>query len=217
MPPATIASFVDGLFESQLLDAEQREEVRQLQGQVADMRELAQELLKRDWLTAYQINQISQGKGAALTLGPFILLERIGEGGMGQVFKARQKMLNRVVALKLIRKECLGNPKVVLRFQREIRAAGKLSHPHIVRAYDADQVNGTYYIAMELIDGVDLARLVHDNGPLPVDQACEYIRQAALGLQHAHERGMVHRDIKPANLLVTRAVASDRRRSSGLI
>ena len=102
-----------------------------------------------------------------------------------------------------------------MRFQREIRAAGQLSHPHIVRAYDADQVNGTYYIAMEFIEGVDLAKLVKDNGPLPVDQACEYIRQAALGLQHAFERGMVHRDIKPANLLVTRAIASDRRRSSG--
>jgi serine/threonine-protein kinase len=136
---------------------------------------------------------------------------------MGRVFKARQKVLNRVVALKVIRKECLDNPKVNRRFQREILAAGQLSHPHIVRAYDADQVNGTYYIAMEYIDGVDLAKLLKDGAPLPVEQACEYIRQAALGLQHAFERGMVHRDIKPANLLVSQAAASDRRRSSGLI
>lgn len=217
MALATLASFVDGIFQSEVLSAEQCDEVRRLRLDVANPRELAQLLLKREWLTAYQINQIFQGKGAALTLGPFVLLERIGEGGMGQVYKARQRLLNRVVALKVIRKECLNNPKVVLRFQREIRAAGQLSHPHIVRAFDADQVNGTYYIALEFIDGVDLARLVADNGPLRVDQACEYIRQAALGLQHAYERGLVHRDLKPANLLVTRGIASDRRRSSGLI
>ena len=217
MPLATISSFVEGLIQSQLLDADQRDDVLRLQETLREPRELAQELLRRDWLTPYQINQIFQGKGRGLTMGPFILLERLGEGGMGQVFKARQKMLNRVVALKVIRKECLDNPKVILRFQREIRAAGQLSHPHIVRAYDADQVNGNYYIAMEFIDGADLARLVKDNGPLRVDQACEYIRQAALGLQHAHERGLVHRDIKPANLLVASAVSSDRRRSSAML
>jgi serine/threonine protein kinase len=217
MPVATISKFVDGVLRTQLLDAEQRDELQRLQSSFRDTRQLAQELLRRDWLTAYQVNQILQGKGDELILGPFVFLERIGEGGMGQVFKARQKVLNRIVALKVIRKQCLGNPKTILRFLREIRAAAQLSHPHIVRAYDADQVNGAYYIAMEFIDGQDLAKLVKDNGPLRVDQSCEYIRQAALGLQHAFERGMVHRDIKPANLLVTRAVASDRRRSSGLI
>src|SRR6266498_5708785 len=171
-----ITSFVASLLQSQLLDPEQRAELLHLQTTAGDARELAQEVLRRDWLTAYQINQIFHGKGNELILGPFVLLERLGEGGMGQVFKARQKILNRVVALKLIRKECLNNPKVILRFQREIRAAGQLSHPHIVRAYDADQVNGIYYIAMEYTEGVDLAKLVKDNGPLRVDQACEYIR-----------------------------------------
>ena len=217
MPLPSINTFVDSVLQSRLLDAEQCAEVQRLQPTCEDARALAQELLRRDWFTAYQINQIFQGKGDDLSLGPFTLLERVGEGGMGQVFKARQKVLQRVVALKVIRKECLKNPKVTLRFQREIRAAGQLNHPHIVRAYDADQINGTYYIAMEYIEGVDLAKLVKDEGPLRVDRACEYIRQAALGLQHAFERGLVHRDIKPANLLVTRAVSSDRRRSSGFI
>lgn len=217
MALATLASFVTGIIDSQVLDAAQCDEVRRLQADAENPRELAQMLLQRDWLTAFQINQIFQGKGAALTLGPYVLLERVGEGGMGQVYRARQKLLNRIVALKVIRKECLSNPKVTLRFLREIRAAGQLSHPHIVRAYDADQVDGTYYIAMEFIDGVDLAKMVKDNGPLPVRQACEYIRQAALGLQHAFERDMVHRDIKPANILVTKAVSSDRRRSSGAV
>lgn len=213
----SITSFVDELIQSQLLDADQQNELHRLQLNARDARTLAHEILRRDWLTAYQINQILLGKGAGLTLGPYVLLERIGEGGMGQVYKSRQKMLNRVIALKVIRKECLENPRAVARFMREIRAAGQLSHPHIVRAYDADQVNGVYYIAMEYIDGIDLAHLVKKNGPLPVAQACEYIRQAALGLQHAHERGLVHRDIKPANLLMTKAVPSDRRRSSGMI
>ena len=90
------------------------------------------------------------------------------------------------------------------RFQREIQAAAALDHPNIVRAYDADQIGGTHLLVMECIEGAtDLAKLVKKNGPLPVAQACEYIRQAALGLQHAFERGMVHRDIKPANLLLT--------------
>jgi eukaryotic-like serine/threonine-protein kinase len=90
------------------------------------------------------------------------------------------------------------------RFQREVRSAAALDHPNIVRALDADEIGGTHLLVMEYIDGAtDLSRLVKKNGPLPVSQACEYIRQAALGLQHAYERGLVHRDIKPHNLLMT--------------
>lgn len=217
MTDPTLARFVDGLLQSQLLSPAQGEEVVRLKDSGLNARELAQEVLRRAWLTPFQVNQICQGHAGELTIGPFILLERLGEGGMGQVFKARQKVLDRVVALKVIRKECLANPKAILRFQREIRAAGQLNHANIVRAYDADEVNGTWYIAMEYIDGADLSKLIKKQGPLPVEQACDYIRQAALGLQHASERGLVHRDLKPANLLVGTAIASDRRRSSGLI
>lgn len=214
---ATYQQFCDGVLRSTLLEAEPRAEFATLQTKFTEARDLAQELIRRDWLTAFQANQVFQGKWQNLVIGPYVLLERIGEGGMGQVFRARQKLLNRIVALKLIRKECLDNPRVVQRFQREIRAAGQLSHPHIIRAYDADQVDGTYYIAMEFVDGQDLAKMVKEQGPLPINQACEYIRQSALGLQHAFERGLVHRDIKPANLLVMKAIASDRRRSSAKI
>ena len=122
---------------------------------------------------------------------------------MGEVFKARHPKLGRVVALKLIRKERLDNPAAVRRFHREVQAAAQLEHPHIVRAYDADEAGDLHYFVMEYVEGTDLARLVKRDGPLTVDRACDYVRQAALGLQHAYERGMVHRDIKPANLLLT--------------
>src|SRR5260370_28623206 len=124
---------------------------------------------------------------------------------MGQVFRARHKVLKRRVALKVIRKERLANPDFVRRFYREIQAAAQLSHPNIVVAYDADHVGDTHFFAMESVNGVDLWRLVHDKGLLPIATACDFIRQAALGLQHAFEHGMVHRDIKPSNLLVTKS------------
>src|SRR5262245_49462345 len=202
MSPAAANAVLDSLRQSPLLDAAQKEEVARLETALRKPREVVQELVRRGWLTFFQGTQILHGKGQELVLGQNQLLDKIGEGGMGKIYKARQRNLDRILALKVIRPECLAKPKVLSRFKREIRPRGHFSHPKIVRAFDADQVNGTYFIAMEYIDGVDLARMVRENGPLPVDQACDFIRQAALGLQHAHERDMVHRDIKPANLLV---------------
>src|SRR5262249_1815913 len=109
----------------------------------------------------------------------------------------------RVVAVKLIRKERLSHPDAIRRFQREGRAAAALDHPNIVHAIDADEIGGTHLLVMEYIEAIDLSPLVKKNGPLPVEQTCQYIRQAGMGLQHAYERGLVHRDIKPANLLLT--------------
>src|SRR5262249_30748015 len=200
----SVASLVAALKECGPLRLAQMEEVAGvLQGHYDQPRLLAKELLQRGWLTAYQINQLFQGRGRDLTLGPYVLLQRIGEGGMGQVFKAWHRHLDRTVALKIIRKDRLDNFETVRRFQREIEIAARLSHPNIVAAYDADEIDGTRYIALEYVEGIDLAKLVKQSGPLPIAQACDYIRQAALGLQHAFERGLVHRDIKPSNLLVT--------------
>jgi formylglycine-generating enzyme required for sulfatase activity/tRNA A-37 threonylcarbamoyl transferase component Bud32 len=204
MSTASTASLVDTLRQHRLLDPKQLEELTSLQARFPDPKALAKELIQRGWLSPYQANQLLNGKGQELVLGQYILLERLGEGGMGQVFKARHRMLGRISAIKLIRKERLESPDAVRRFQREVRSAAALSHPNIVRAYDADEIAGTHLMVMEYIEGaIDLAKLVKKNGPLPVQQACEYIRQAALGLQHAHEKGMVHRDIKPANLILT--------------
>jgi serine/threonine protein kinase len=174
-----------------------------LQGRCRDAKALAAELLKLGWLSPYQVNQLLQGKGQELQLGSYLLLERLGEGGAGQVFKARHQMMNRLIALKLIRKELLSDTEAVQRFYREIQVVSKLNHPNVVRAYDAGAVGGTHFLAMEFIEGSDLGRLVKQGGPLPVLQACEYIRQAALGLQYAHERGVVHRDIKPHNMIIS--------------
>src|SRR5262249_55029815 len=113
------------------------------------------------------------------------------------------RKMDRIVALKLIRKELLTDAEVVGRFYREIQILSQLDHPNVVHAYDAGPAGATHFLAMEFVEGTDLGKLVKKGGPLPVQQACEYIRQAALGLQHAHERGLVHRDIKPHNLIMS--------------
>lgn len=201
MVVASTAEFVELV--RALLDSSQREELAGLVGSITDPKMLAKELMRRSWLTPFQVNQVFQGRARELTLGPYILLERLGQGGMGQVFKARHQVMNRVVALKVIRGERLGNAEAVARFRREIQTTAQLAHPHIVLAHDAGQVGDQHFLVMEFIQGMDLARLIKKMGPLPVAQACDYVRQAALGLQHAHERGLVHRDIKPSNLLVS--------------
>jgi WD40 repeat protein/serine/threonine protein kinase len=199
----SVATLVAALRKSRLLTPEQLKQVTgDFQARFSEPRALARHIMRLDWLTPYQINQLFQGQAKHLILGPYRLLERLGEGGMGQVFKARHEGLHRVVALKVMRKERMANPDSIRRFHREIRAAAQLSHPNIVMAYDADEVDGTHFFAMEYVDGIDLDQLVRKAGPLPVEQACDYIRQAALGLQHALECGLVHRDIKPANLLL---------------
>lgn len=204
MPLTAASELVTALREYQVLDAAQLEEVsRDAPQRWPDARALARELLQRGWLTGYQANQLLQGRGAELVLGPYVLLDRLGQGGMGQVFKARHRLMNRTVALKIIRQELLAKPDAVQRFQREIRMAAQLDHPHLVRAHDAAQIGAIHILVMEYADGTDLQKLVRQSGPLPISQACEYIRQAALGLQYAMERGMVHRDIKPSNLQIT--------------
>jgi serine/threonine protein kinase len=217
MAISSVAALLEELRRIPLLEPGQMAELTtSLAGRSSEPRALAGELVRRGWLTPYQINQLFQGRASQLVLGTFILLERLGEGGMGQVFKARQRKLGRIVALKVIRKERLTGPDAVRRFRREIQAAAQLSHPNIVLAIDADEYEGTHFFAMEYVEGPDLARCVKQNGPLPVDQACDCIRQAALGLQHAFERGLVHRDIKPHNLLLTRPGA-ERQPSSAVV
>jgi WD40 repeat protein/tRNA A-37 threonylcarbamoyl transferase component Bud32 len=204
-PVGSSANLVQALRSVRLLRGNQLDELDTLQQSFPEPRSLARELLQRNWLTPYQLNQVFQGRERTLVLGPYVLLERLGEGGMGTVFKARHQLMDRVVALKVIRKEQLADEEAVRRFHREIRAAAQLHHPNIVMAYDADHVGDVHFLVMEYVEGTDLGKLVRKEGPLPPEKACDYVRQAALGLQHAHERGMVHRDIKPGNLLLSKA------------
>ncbi len=133
----------------------------------------------------------------------FEILGKIGQGGMGAVYKARHTFLNKLVAIKVMNANVVSHPEARSRFLREMRSAGRLKHQNIVRALDAEQIGETLLLVMEYIEGIALDQLVRQRGPLPVDFACLCIVQAALGLQYAHEQEMVHRDIKPANLIVT--------------
>lgn len=134
--------------------------------------------------------------------GPYRILKKLGEGGMGAVYQAMHTRLDKVVALKVLPSQVTRHQAAVARFEREMRAVGKLEHPHIVRAMDAGEIDGTHYLAMEYVEGTDLAQLVKNRGPLSVVNGCKAIRQAALALAAAHAAGLVHRDLKPANLLV---------------
>lgn len=131
------------------------------------------------------------------------IVELIGRGGMGNVYRAEHRLMNRPVAIKLINSQLIQQPQAVERFRREVQAAAKLTHPNIVTAYDAEQAGDVHYLVMEFVEGTDLASVVKHRGPLSVAEACECIRQVAEGLQHAHESGMVHRDIKPHNLMLS--------------
>src|SRR5205814_1268911 len=127
---------------------------------------------------------------------------KIGQGGMGAVFKAEHRRMKRVVAIKMLPPALMKDAAAAARFQREVEAAAKLRHTNIVAADDADESNGVHVLVMEFVDGADLAESVKKSGPYPVAQAVNFILQAARGLEFAHGKGVVHRDIKPANLLL---------------
>jgi serine/threonine-protein kinase len=202
--PASVGDLVGAIRQGQLLTVAQLEEVTtQPSSRFAEPQALAKELLQRDWLTPYQVNQLLLGRGHELVIGPYVVLKRLGEGGTATVFKARHRRMLRDVAVKLVRKDLLEDTEVVGRFKREIQVISQLSHANVVHAFDSGPVGDGLFLAMEYVEGVDLGRLVKQIGPLPVAVACEYIRQAALGLQHAHAHGLVHRDIKPNNLMVS--------------
>jgi eukaryotic-like serine/threonine-protein kinase len=171
--------------------------------------EAAAELVRRRLLTTFQADEALAGRAVGLLLGPYVLQEQVGEGGMGRVFRAWNRGLGRTDAVKVLRPGKLNDPESVARFRREARAAAGLSHPNIVKVHGSDAVGDLHYLAMEFLHGTDLGALLdRRNEAFPVHEACDYARQAALGLQHLHESGLIHRDIKPSNLFVTEARGS---------
>ncbi len=168
--------------------------------------ELAQAMVIAGLLTKYQAEQLLMGRWRNfLIAGKYKLLERIGKGGMAMVFLCEHQVMKRLVALKILPTAHAEDRELLGRFHREARALSQLRHPNIVGAYDVDHADKLHFLVMEYVDGGDLDLIVRRNGPLAVDRAAHYIRQAAFGLQHAHESGLVHRDIKPGNLLVDRS------------
>lgn len=201
----TREQFVKTLLASGLIDAV---EWMRLQAEIpaianaSDGASLARALIQRGALTKFQASVLYQGKSKGLVFGEYAVLDRLGAGGMGQVYKAQHRSMDRIVALKVLSKEAMKSPEAIKRFQREAKAAAKLIHPHIVTAFDAGQQEGVHFLVMEYVEGSDLSALLKARGRLPVEKATAYILQAARGLAFAHSKGVVHRDIKPANLLL---------------
>lgn len=169
----------------------------------ADLPALSERLRSDGLLTNYQTRKLRINRMSELFVGQYLVMDKIGEGGMGKVYKAVQLRMGRFVALKVVRPHLLSNRTVMRRYKRETAAAAKLNHPNIVTLIDADEFQGRHFMAMEFVNGSDLSRLVKEFGPLPYQEAAEYIRQVSFGLQHAHDCGFVHRDIKPSNMLVS--------------
>jgi eukaryotic-like serine/threonine-protein kinase len=167
-----------------------------------DSAALAERLVRDNLLTPFQAKRLLSNRPQGLIVGRYIILDRIGSGSMGRVYRAHHVMMDRVVALKIIAPEISSNERVVARFQREMKLVGRLDHPNVVRAFDADQINRVLYIVMEYVGGTSLGERLKKKGPIPPVEMIEYAAQAALGLAHAHEQGIVHRDIKPSNILL---------------
>lgn len=167
-----------------------------------DARQIMHELVRQGKLTRYQAMRVWQGKTANLVLGNYAVLDRVGQGGMGVVYKAQHRLMQRVVALKVLSSAVTRSPEAVARFQREAIATARLNHANIVTAFDAQEANGQHFLVMEFVEGQDLGQLTKAHGRLPIALAAECVRQAACGLSHAHENGIIHRDVKPGNLLL---------------
>src|SRR5262249_50912874 len=137
--------------------------------------------------------------------GTYRVLERLGWGGMGLVYLCEHKLMRRRVAVKGLPSAKSKDPAALDRFQREARAVAALDHPNIVHAYDIDQDESLHFLVMEYVDGASLQEIVKKVGPMDVHRAAHYMQQTCLGLEHAHDAGLVHRDIKPGNILVDRS------------
>lgn len=166
--------------------------------------ELCKEIEESGLVTRWQCEKFLQGKYKGFFLAKHKLLGHLGSGGMSSVYLAEHLLMKHKRAIKVLPKSKLGNNSYLERFQREAKAIASLNHPNIVRAYDIDNEKDTYYIILEYVEGADMQSLVRKHGPLPYAVAADYIAQAARGLHHAHQAGLIHRDVKPANLLVNK-------------
>ncbi len=166
-------------------------------------RRLARQAVRANYLTFWQAQQLLAGRSTGFRIDRYLLLDLLGQGGMGQVFLARDTRLLRLVALKILAGERLSQPRAVARFEREARVGARLQHENLVRIYDFGEEYGRYFLVMEYIEGKTVAALIFEQGPMPAPTAVRLVRQVAFGLDHAHRKGLIHRDVNPYNILVT--------------
>jgi serine/threonine protein kinase len=207
--PLNIDEFLDLVQKSGVVDEKRLtaylDKLRSSTALPAVPKEVASQMVDDGLLTEFQADQLKQGKWKRFTLGKYKVLERLGAGGMGSVYLCEHKLMRRRVAVKVLPAAKAEDPSSLERFYREARAVAALDHPNIVRAYDIDQDENLHFLVMEHIDGASLQEIIKKTGPMDALRAAHYMRQAALGLQHAHETAtLVHRDIKPGNILVDR-------------
>jgi serine/threonine protein kinase len=205
--PATSEDLLDivlksGVVEPDVLHAFE-EHLRGHNAWTDDPERLAGLLERQGLVTRFQNSHFLNGRWRGLIIGPYKVLDLIGSGGVGFVYRGEHLRLRRPVAIKVLSWERLGNEVFIERFQRESRATAALDHPNIVRAYDFGRAGALHYLVMEYVEGESLLKLVEQEGLLPAARAADYVRQAAQGLQHAHEARLVHRDVKPSNLILT--------------
>ncbi len=208
MAKLTVDTFLDFVRRSTLVEegrlAASLDALRAEQGgQLPDDADVvANHLVAQDLITSWHVEKLLDRKYKGFFLGRYKLLRHIGSGGMSSVYLAEHTLMHRLRAVKVLPKGRVNDSSYLARFIREAQATAALNHPNIVRAYDVDNDGDTYYLVMEFIEGRDLQTVVKQDGPLPLDVACNYIAQAAEGLAYAHANNLIHRDVKPANLLV---------------
>src|SRR5439155_13345378 len=208
MATLSVESFLDYVERSELVEAQTLQaaldDFKQTHtGEMAaDADLLANFLIDRKLLTSWHVEKLMEKKYRGFSLGKYRMLRLIGSGGMSTVYLAEHKLMHRQRAIKVLPKRRVNDLSYLARFHLEAQATAQLDHPNIVRCYDVDNEGDTHYIVMEFIEGKDLNTIVKQEGPLPLELACNYIAQAAEGLHHAHQNGLLHRDVKPANLLV---------------
>jgi serine/threonine protein kinase len=203
--PTTTDDLLELIRKSELVPAERLDTFMSQSGSsAAKPRELSNLLVAAGLVTQFQAEQFLQGKWRGFAIGKYKVLERLGSGGMGTVYLCEHMVVCRKVAVKVLPTSQANNPSALGRFYREARAAGVLDHPNLVKAHDVDQEGPLHFLIMDYVDGASLQEIVTRFGPLSVTRACHYIRQAATGLQAAHEAGLIHRDVKPANIMLQR-------------
>jgi serine/threonine-protein kinase len=204
--PPSSAALLDLIRRSNILPADRLMALPDLNALSPDPTRAAAELVQRGFITKFQSAQLLLGRHKGFRLGPYVIHEMLGRGGMGAVYLAVHLELQRKVALKVLAPGKGEDQKLALeRFLREARAAAALDHPNIVKIFDVARHNETPYLVMEFVDGETLQQTIDRAGAMSFEDAAEFVAQAATGLQHAHEKGFVHRDIKPANMIRDRA------------